>query len=436
MLIALVGAAVALLHDARTPAGPAAARSLVIYCMYNEGEPYQKYFDGAVDRFSRAMGGVDVEVVYAGREVMGKLRPRILIGNPPDLVNQGGGLFMPLLRDDLIEPLDAELDTPSWGGGERWRDTFLPGIIDVDVFRGRHYLVPTGLGTSVWFYNITQFEKLGIQPPDTWSQFLHVCEVLKSAGIEPIASDGTIPGYNAGHVLAILMRLTTYERFLATATNEPGTSWTEDRYLEAARLIAELKEKGYIMQGYEGSMWPSAQMQWVQGKCGMIYTGTWLPVEIREAMPPGFRIGVFRFPRVEGYEDSDYMVQEIGTGVFAIPRGARNRETAVEFLKFVTSVEEMRAQTALENISSVRGVEMPESLKGVDKFFLPPYRLTTTAIMLDAPEWYRIVARDRLSDLWLGRYAADGFVTGLQAAHDRYYERQAETGGATGRLKR
>jgi len=69
---------------------------------------------------------------------------------------------MPLLRDDLLEPLDADLDTPSWDKSGRWRDTFIDGVLDIDVFRGRHYLIPIGISTSVWFYDISVFERLGL----------------------------------------------------------------------------------------------------------------------------------------------------------------------------------------------------------------------------------------------------------------------------------
>jgi len=82
---AFFAAAVALWHDERRATEPSDAR-LEIYFMYNEGESQQKWFAAAVDRFKeyRAARGkpIEVEVVYAGREVLGKLRPRLIIGNP------------------------------------------------------------------------------------------------------------------------------------------------------------------------------------------------------------------------------------------------------------------------------------------------------------------------------------------------------------------
>ena len=107
-------------------------------------------------------------------------------------------------------------------------------------------------------------------------------------------------------------RTTTIKHIRDTAYNKPGTSWTEKCFVDAARHVQELRDKGYLMRGYEGSKWPSAQMQWVQGKCGLLFNGTWIPKEMKNKLPPGFKMGIFRFPTEEGYPEADGMAQDLG----------------------------------------------------------------------------------------------------------------------------
>ncbi len=421
----LFAAAIVVFHDVRGSGAESQSNKLEIYCLWNEGEPYADWLADAARRFADQRGGLDVEIVTAGREVMGKLRPRLIIGNPPDLVNQGDGMFLQLMRDGLLEPLEGSLDGPAWDGKERWRDTFRDGIIETVRTDGHDYLIPWGLTTTLVFYNKGMFEKLGLAAPETWDELLHVCQVLKDNGIEPIASDGTQPGYNASWYTSMIRRVTTYQHYLDTAFGRDDTSWLEPRWLEGAKRICELRDKGYIMQGYEGSMWPSAQMQWMQGKCGMIQCGTWLPVEMRDSTQPGFRMGIFRFPRVEGFDDTDWNAQEVSTGVFAVPKEARHKAVAIDFLRFITSRDEMRRIVALDNISAVKGVEMPESMKGLDALLSPPYKVVASDMSTEFADWWRQVGRERMSRLWLGQYAPDAFVKEMDRAQRDYDARQA-----------
>ena len=431
---ALFAAAVALWHDERGSAGERPSSLLEIYFMYNEGESQQKWFAAAVDRFEAWKASLgdpaSVEVVYAGREVLGKLRPRLIIGNPPDLVNQGNDGLRTLMRDGLLEPLDDALAAPALDSSAPWRETFLPGLIDLNEYRGSSYMVPIGLFSSFFFYDKNVFDRLGLEAPRTWSEFLRVCEVLKAAGIEPIAADGTEPGYNAMWYSMLLTRLTTVSNILATARNDAGTSWTAPPFVEAARLVCELRDKGYLMKGYEGSKWPSAQMQWVQGKCGLLYCGSWIPKEMKDVTPPGFRMGIFRFPVIDGYPDADGLAQDLGTEAFAIPKGARHKPLAVEFLKFITTQEETKRLVDLEIPPAVKGVGMPEALTGLDGLVAPPYKLIKglAGITDELPEWYRICARDAWSEIFLGKHTPDEFCRTLQGAHERYYARQAPAG--------
>jgi ABC-type glycerol-3-phosphate transport system substrate-binding protein len=230
----------------------------------------------------------------------------------------------------------------------------------------------------------------------------------------------------------LLTRLTTVDNILATAENAPGTSWTAPAFVEAARLVCELRDRGFVMQGYEGSKWPSAQMQWVQGKCGLLYCGSWIPKEMKDVTPPGFRMGIFRFPVIEGQPDADGLSQDLGTEAFAIPRGARHKEAAVEFLKFITTQAETKCLVDLEIPPAVAGVGMPEALVGLDELIAPPYKLIKGLAGLtdEHAEWFRICARDSLSDVFLGKHAPEEFCRTVQGAHQRYYARQAAVGAS------
>jgi len=422
VLAVLFTIAVLLFHEKRGEAGDGHENRLEIYYMYNEGEPQAAWLEDAVERFKGLHPGLEVDLIFAGREVLGKIRPRIIIENPPDLVNQGGDILRVLMQDGVLEPWNEALEGPAFDRDMPWEKAFIPGLLDLYTFDGKTYMIPVGLFCSVFFYDRNQFERFDLEPPKTWREFLAVCEVFKENGIEPIAADGTEPGYNVMWTAALITRTTTVRHFADTARGGPGTSWTEDAYVDAAGLVRQLRDRGYVMKGYQGSKWPSAQMRWAQGECALLYNGTWIPKEMAEKLPEGFRMGMFRFPIVEGYPGSDGMTQEIGAECYAIPTGARNKKMAVAFVKYITRLEECRNYVDMDIAPAILGAGMPESLEGLDELLAPPYRLTKglAGIM---PNWYRAVARDYWSDFFLGHYTPEEVCRLMEAEQKRYYER-------------
>ena len=424
--VLLFAVAVLLFHDRKSEAKIRSENRLEVYYMYNEGESQSDWFRDASKRFMALHPGVEVEILFAGREVLGKLRPRMIIGNPPDIVNQGGDQLRPLMADGLFERLDDVLQTPAYGQEAQWRDTFLDGLLDIYKQGEHYYMVPAGVFCTVFFYDIAQFETLGLKPPKTWTEFLQLCEALKQSGIEPIAADGTETGYNIMWYEMFIGRMSNIAHIRATAFNEPGTSWREKAFVDAARMVHELSDKGYLLKGYQGSKWPSAQMEWIQGKCALLLNGTWIPKEMQNKLPPGFRMGMFKIPVVEGYPDYDPLAQDVGAECFAIPTGARHKELAVEFLKFVTSAEETKYLAEIDVPCGTKGAPMPKSLAGLEEMLAPPHRLVENmaGITNDLSDWYRIVARNQWSDLFLGAVDPDKMCEEMDAAQKRFYERR------------
>lgn len=425
VLAALFVLSVTLFHDRKSASEARERNRIEIFYMYNEGESQSDWFRQAAERFRKIHPEAEIDILFAGREVLAKLRPRILVGNPPDIVNQGGDSIRTLAKDGLCERLDEAFAQPAHGQAVPWRDTFIPGLLDVYRIEGHDYMVPAGLFATVFFYNVEQFERLGLTPPETWPEFMAVCEKLKANGIAPIAADGTEAGYNIMWYGGLVGRTSNIAHIKATAKNEPGTSWQEKPFVDAARLVKELVDKGYIMEGYAGSKWPSAQMLWVQGKCGLLLCGTWIPKEMKNKLPDGFRMGIFRFPRVEGYPDGSPLTQDINSEVFTVLKGSRRRELAIEFLRYISSQDEAKYLADMDVPCGTKGVPMPESLAKLDEFFAPPYQLveTTSGITDDLSDWFRNVARNEWSDLFLGRVEPEEMCRRMDESQKRFYER-------------
>ena len=102
--------AVIVFHDRKTRAEAAAASDpLEIFYMYHEDESQAVWLRDRAEKFEALHPGLKVDILFAGRDVLQKLRPRILMGNPPDIIEQGGDQLRPLMEVGLFEPLDAAL---------------------------------------------------------------------------------------------------------------------------------------------------------------------------------------------------------------------------------------------------------------------------------------------------------------------------------------
>jgi hypothetical protein len=68
---------------------------------------------------------------------------------------------------------------------------------------------------------------------------------------------------------------------------------------------------------------------------------------------------------------------------------------------------------------------MPASLKGLEEMLSPPHTLakSLSGITSDLSEWYRNVARNYWSDLFLGSIDPEDMCKQLEEAQKRFYER-------------
>lgn len=124
------------------------------------------------------------------------LKTRILSGDVPDVMN--------------IYP--QNIDFQEWAKAGYFEDmTKAPYIKNIknnyaDSFKvnGKIYSAPLSANVYGFFYNATEFEKLGIKPPKTWDEFKQVVKKIKASGKSPFAVAGTEPWtLNGYHQLSL-----------------------------------------------------------------------------------------------------------------------------------------------------------------------------------------------------------------------------------------
>ncbi|HKZ91714.1 MAG TPA: extracellular solute-binding protein, partial [Candidatus Limnocylindrales bacterium] len=110
-----------------------------------------------------------------------KLALELQAGNAPDIFQSwGGGVLAEQAAAGMARPIEDEVGD--------WVDTMNPGAMSIYQVDGVQYGVPYNFGLVGFWYNKDLFAQAGItEPPATWDEFLEDVQLLKDAGITPIA---------------------------------------------------------------------------------------------------------------------------------------------------------------------------------------------------------------------------------------------------------
>jgi raffinose/stachyose/melibiose transport system substrate-binding protein len=182
--------------------GKVEAGPIEVGTLKGEGTSAWQWERDLADELERDFPGAEVELTFAGSEARTALEQRWRAGNGPDadyFIFQGTD---PKAREwaneGFLMNLEGVLNKPA-DSGRAWIDSFLPAAYDFmrNPEDGGLYGVPTEMTAIVVFYNAKMFDKLSLEAPRTWGEFLAVGETLKDEGIDPVAVAGGFAPYMA-----------------------------------------------------------------------------------------------------------------------------------------------------------------------------------------------------------------------------------------------
>jgi raffinose/stachyose/melibiose transport system substrate-binding protein len=337
--------------------GAAAAQENVVVTWWhiNTNEPEAAFWQTIADEYMAEHPNVTIEITVLENEAFkSRLVTVMQAGDPPDLFQSwGGGVLWQFAQGGLVRDIAPELE------GE-WRESFnAQAALELYGRDGAYYGVPWQWGAVGIFYNRVLFEQAGLDPdapPATWEEFLAAVQVLKDAGITPIALGGRDkwPGHFWWVYLA--MRLGGEEAFL-NAYNRTG-SFADEPFVMAGEYLNQLIalepfQEDFLALGY-------SDQAGLMGNAGaaMELMGQWAPgaqagnSESGEGI--GEDLGWFPFPAIE--EGAGNATDVLGGGDgFAV--GVNAEDEAVDFLRYITSVDVQRRATEIWIVPVVAGTE-------------------------------------------------------------------------------
>jgi len=311
--------------------------------------------------------------VWGNPRVWEQLRPRLVGGDPPDLMFPGWGMdHWALAEENQLMDLDKALDSPSYDGKTKWRDTFEPNLLKLGQKEGKQLMLPYYCMLDGWWYKPDLFAKNGWTPAKTFDELLVLCEKIKAKGIAPITYQGQYPYYMIEGMVLPWTYSIGGAQVIKDAQNLVPGAWKNPAFVKAFEMVATLRDKGYLQEGAVGMSHTESQTEFVLGKAAMIPCGTWLESEMKNVMPPGTKI-TFTLPPVVAGGKGDPSALIIGIEPWMVPTEAKNPEAAIALYKYMTSLDVaqrfVREKGTLMSIKGANDTKLPNSLVNASKAF-------------------------------------------------------------------
>ncbi len=306
-------------------AGTALAERLVINS--NQSNPQVKAaYTKLVEDFKKQ--NPDLEVVFNTVEHEGyKTAIRNwLTTAPPDIVFWFSGERMKAFVDrGLFEDVSDLWKKNNWSEAFKSTESAL-------TVNGKQWGIPTVYAFWGVFYRKDIFEKLGIEIPKTWEEFVAVAKKLKENNIIPFTIGTKAPWTTAGWFDIIDMRVNGYDFHIQLM--EGKVPYTDPKVKAVFEKWRELVDGGFYLPNNTTYSWEEGLSFLLNGKAAMILIGSF----IAQATPKDMidKIGFFPFPTINPgvVKGEDAPVDSMN-----IPAKAKNKAGGRKFLEFMATPE-------------------------------------------------------------------------------------------------
>jgi glucose/mannose transport system substrate-binding protein len=292
----------------------------------------------------------------AGSNAKAVLKTRMQGGDPPDSfqVHMGRELTDGYVAANQVEPLNDLFKS------EKYEEAFPKGVLEIVQANGNYWSVPVNIHrANVLWFNKKVLADNQIQPPETFDDFFSAAEKLKAKGITPLALGDKEPFASAHLFETVLLGVLGPDGYKGLWTG--ATKWDDAKVTTALEHMKKMI--GYVNADHAALTWDQANDQLIQGKAAMTIMGDWVNGDYTQKKFNDY--GWTLSPGTKGMFDAL-------SDTFALPKNAKNRENAIDWLKLAGSVEGQDAFNPLKgsipaNVNAGKAAGYNEYLKSTMK---------------------------------------------------------------------
>ncbi|MGG1599476.1 ABC transporter substrate-binding protein [Paenibacillus naphthalenovorans] len=300
---------------------------VTIQYWHSHAEAQMEGLNYMVAEFSKKYPHITVEPVFQGAyaELHKKLQAAVAAGDVPAVTN----VEVSSLPNFANSGVFADL-TPWIQRDKVQLDDFSKGMLQAYAYNNKQYGFPLIVSTSVFVYNKTLLDQLGVQPPQTWSDIDAFNEkVTQKENGKTVRYAFSVPGWDTWY----------YDPWLV---NGGGTILTSDMKKSAVETPESLryiekfykwKNEGHMHIGYGKGASDNMRQMFLNGQIAMVqHTSAMLKMYRENA---GFEVGVSFLPG-----DKQRTSNIGGAGIVMMEQeDAKKKEAAWKFIEFMTSSE-------------------------------------------------------------------------------------------------
>lgn len=353
--------------------GPGASADGKATYWYLSGPPAEVVRKAAVDRFNKANPDQKITATpYENDAYKTKIKTAIGAGQAPTIIfGWGGGTLRSYVQAGQVDDLTPWLDqTPEV------KDKLLESTFSAGTIEGKIYGFPVDrVQPILLFYNKRVFDKVGVEPPQTWGDILDLVPKFNAAGIAPFSLGGQSRWTNMMWLEFLFDRIGGPEVFQAVFDGEKD-AWSHPDAIKALEEVQKLVEMNGFVKGFSSiaADTDADQALLYTDKAAMMLHGSWSYGIQRDSggdfVSSGY-LGYMNFPPVDGGKGDPSNTFGNPAQYLSIYSKAtpEQKEIAKKFFASLATDEEAKAWVDIGSLPVVKGVEsLFESSK--DKDFL------------------------------------------------------------------
>ncbi|MEU4538090.1 extracellular solute-binding protein [Streptosporangium sp. NPDC023825] len=265
-------------------------------------QPQEGVRTRAVERFNKANPNGQITFTAMQNDAYKtKIKTAIGAGQAPTIIwGWGGGTLRTYVQAGQVEDL-----TPWFEQNPAVKDRLFASSFGAATIDGKIYAMPAEtMQPIILFYNKKVFEKVGVEPPESWGDIMALVPKFNAAGIAPFSLGGQSRWTNMMWLEFLFDRIGGPEVFQAVFDAKKD-AWSHPAAIEALTKMQELVKADGFIKGFSSITADSNADQALlyTGKAAMMLHGGWTYGSMSTDggdFVSGGNLGYMNFPPVEG----------------------------------------------------------------------------------------------------------------------------------------